>query len=95
VLHIENSSGEFRRWPRFAGLNCAACPARGALAANFDNFKFFYELIITQIRKFYNKKFSDLAANSFMKTYNKKNRKEKGPARGCPRRAYGRERGEV
>ncbi len=31
--------------------------------ANFDNFKFLYELIITHFRKFFNEKFSDLAAN--------------------------------
>jgi hypothetical protein len=34
------------------------------LAAIFDNFKFFYELIITHFRKFFKQKFSDLAANS-------------------------------
>jgi hypothetical protein len=37
----------------------------GGFAAIFDNFKFFYELIITHRKKFCNAKFSDLAANSF------------------------------
>jgi len=35
-------------------------------AAIFDNFKFFYELIITHFRKFFKQKFSDLTANSFL-----------------------------
>jgi len=42
-------------------------PRQAGLAANFDNFKFFYDLIITHFRKFFNEKFSDLAANSFSK----------------------------
>jgi len=41
-------------------------PASG-LAAFFDNFKFFYELIITHFRKLFKEKFSTLTANSFEK----------------------------
>jgi len=45
-------------------------------AAIFDNFKFFYELIITHFRKFFKKneleKFTALAANSLIKIKKRK-----------------------
>ena len=46
-------------------------PASG-LAAFFDNFKFFYKLIITHYSKSFKKKFSDLAANSLIKIKKRK-----------------------
>jgi len=65
VHYLENSSNIFcrRRRQKFACLNWCGSPRRAGLAAFFDNFKFFYELIITHFRKFFKQKFSDLAAN--------------------------------
>ena len=64
VLYSENSSNAFRR------LRRRPAPKNlSGFAANFDNFKFFYESIITHYSKFFKKnkleKLIALAANSF------------------------------
>ncbi|HCM36543.1 MAG: hypothetical protein A3J30_02805 [Candidatus Wildermuthbacteria bacterium RIFCSPLOWO2_02_FULL_47_9c] len=67
VLYIENSSNAFRRLRRRKQAP-VICGSPAGLAAFFDNFKFFYELIITHCSKFFKKneleKFTALAANS-------------------------------
>ena len=70
MRYIENSSNVFRRLRRRrASLkNEQLVRLWRSFAAFFDNFKFFYELIITHYSKFFKKneleKFTALAANS-------------------------------
>ncbi|OGY45539.1 MAG: hypothetical protein A2729_02010 [Candidatus Buchananbacteria bacterium RIFCSPHIGHO2_01_FULL_39_14] len=67
VLYSENSSNVFRRRRR----RRPAPQNLSGFAALFDNFKFFFELIITHYSKFFKKneleKITDLAANSFFR----------------------------